>query len=444
MPVIFFIHGGSSTQVFGSPFMGHKFLNHDVVLVTINYRLGVLGALNLGIDDAPGNAAMYDSLTALDWVHEYIHHFGGDKDRIVVYGHSAGSMMATHLLLSPLAAGKFSGVIGASGSALATWGTAESNSLKHHLEVCHNAGCYDGFVDGEEAPAPGTDINAIYECMKDTDESVLRRALSVYSNKHQKAGGLGFDAKIPSVQNSPHITIPKFLKEMPAEILRQRKQNPVNLIMGATRHDGSFAFEDVYKKYLVENGLIDDHDFMRNYLLNKLIKTMKATDRSGAFQHIIAKTYFGDGIKNGIFEEMLPGLIDVTTIWGFKAPAWELVEEQAKVNPNSYYYAFDFDGFWSTCDMGGESDIPCGVPHIDDMSFTFQIFPIINDDFKVSQRMVQYFVNFAYYGSPNNGTDLLHWEAYDPMTHPFLKIDAEDSIGHECRDAWIGNGLEIV
>lgn len=88
----------------------------------------------------------------------------------------------------------------------------------------------------------------------------------------------------------------------------------------------------------------------------------------------------------------------VTTIWGFKAPAYELVEEQAKVNPNSYYYAFDFNGFWSTCDMGGESEIPCGIPHIDDMSFTFQIFPIINEDYKVSQRMVQYFVNFAYYG----------------------------------------------
>ncbi len=48
--------------------------------------------------------------------------------------------------------------------------------------------------------------------------------------------------------------------------------------------------------------------------------------------------------------------------------------------------------------IGGSSEIPCGVPHIDDMSFTFQIFPIVNTDLKVSQRMVQYFVNFAYYG----------------------------------------------
>lgn len=44
-------------------------------------------------------------------------------------------------------------------------------------------------------------------------------------------------------------------------------------------YQGSFAFEDVYKKYLVENGLVDDHDFMRNYLLNKLVKTMSKSTR---------------------------------------------------------------------------------------------------------------------------------------------------------------------
>jgi len=216
--------------------------------------------------------------------------------------------------------------------------------------------------------------------------------------------------------------------------------------MGATRHDGSFAFEDIYRKYLVHHDLINDKEFMRNDLLPQMIKIMKSTDKSGAFGHVMAQTYFGDLVKNGEFDEMLGGLIDVTSIWGFKAPSWELVEKQSKLNPNSFYYAFDFAGFWSTCDIGGESDIPCGVPHIDDMSFTFQIFPIINEDLRVSQRMVEYFVNFAYYGTPNNGsnTDLLFWEPYDPMTHPFLKIDAEDSIEHNCRDAWINNGVEIV
>jgi len=44
----------------------------------------------LGIDDAPGNAAMYDAVNALKWVQKYIHHFGGDPDKVTIYGHSAG------------------------------------------------------------------------------------------------------------------------------------------------------------------------------------------------------------------------------------------------------------------------------------------------------------------------------------------------------------------
>jgi len=60
-------------------------------------------------------------------------------------------------------------------------------------------------------------------------------------NLEEEKGLLGFDAKVPSVQNSDKITIPKFLEEMPAEILKKGKQNPANLIMGANRHDGKYS-----------------------------------------------------------------------------------------------------------------------------------------------------------------------------------------------------------
>lgn len=58
--------------MWGSAFTGLRLLEDPVVLVTMNYRLGVLGALNLGTDDAPGCAGLYDAVTALEWVQEYI------------------------------------------------------------------------------------------------------------------------------------------------------------------------------------------------------------------------------------------------------------------------------------------------------------------------------------------------------------------------------------
>jgi len=240
---------------------------------------------------------------------------------------------------------------------------------------------------------------------------------------------------------------PKFLPESPVEVLRQGKQNPANLIMGANRHDGSIFLEDIYWEFLVENNHHNDSDYLKNELIARFIPMLRGTDTSGAFPLILAQTYFGDGAKNGILQEMLPGLIDVTTIWGMKAPAYELVQKHASVNPNSFYYAFDFFGFWSTCDLGGDAFVPCGVPHIDDMSFTFQIFPLINEDLKVSERMVQYFVNFAYYGTPNNLSNPdggLFWEPYSELSHPYLKIDTEDSMQYNCRESWIDNSLDIM
>lgn len=59
-------------------------INYDVVVVSINYRMGILGSLNLGIDSAPGNAGLYDCITALRWIQKYIHIFGGDKDKVTV------------------------------------------------------------------------------------------------------------------------------------------------------------------------------------------------------------------------------------------------------------------------------------------------------------------------------------------------------------------------
>jgi hypothetical protein len=99
-------------------------------------------------------------------------------------------------------------------------------------------------------------------------------------DEDQRAGGLGFDAKVPSIQ-SPDLTIEKFLSKSPIDILLAGEQNNVPLIMGANRHDGSFAFEDIYNKYL--KSMIDDEEWTRNELLPQLIKAMSKS--GGKFQN---------------------------------------------------------------------------------------------------------------------------------------------------------------
>ena len=72
----------------------------DVIVVSINYRLGPLGFLCLDTDEGAGNMGMLDQVLALEWVHDNIHLFGGDKDRITIFGESAGAASIGHLVMS--------------------------------------------------------------------------------------------------------------------------------------------------------------------------------------------------------------------------------------------------------------------------------------------------------------------------------------------------------
>lgn len=125
-PVILWIHGGAYTGGFGHEieFDGQAFAGQDVILVTINYRLGMLGFLShpiLSLDDpdgTSGNYGLYDQLAALQWVKDNIASFGGDPDNITIMGQSAGAGSVQALVSSPLAKGLVSKAIIMSGGGL--------------------------------------------------------------------------------------------------------------------------------------------------------------------------------------------------------------------------------------------------------------------------------------------------------------------------------------
>lgn len=114
-PVMVFIHGGAFTGGVGASdaYDGTAFAKQGVVLVTINYRLGVEGFVP--IDGAPTNLGLRDQLFALKWVQENIAAFGGDAGNVTVFGESAGAMSIGNLVASPLAKGLFKRAIIESG-----------------------------------------------------------------------------------------------------------------------------------------------------------------------------------------------------------------------------------------------------------------------------------------------------------------------------------------
>lgn len=100
LPVMIFIHGSSyiigSSNSYGSDFL----INHNVIVITFNYRLGPFGFLSLGTGKYSGNMGLKDQQLVFQWVNENIGNFGGNNDEITVFGHSAGAASLHFHLLS--------------------------------------------------------------------------------------------------------------------------------------------------------------------------------------------------------------------------------------------------------------------------------------------------------------------------------------------------------
>ncbi|KAF9549965.1 hypothetical protein EC957_002025 [Mortierella hygrophila] len=120
LPVMFYIHGGGYTSFAGSTGLfepGNLVSRGGVVVVTINYRLGLLGfteSPDFPRTDVPGNQAIHDTIMALRWVKDHIANFGGDPSRVTVFGESTGAVTIRALLSAPSSWDLYSNVIGQS------------------------------------------------------------------------------------------------------------------------------------------------------------------------------------------------------------------------------------------------------------------------------------------------------------------------------------------
>jgi len=145
-PVIAFIHGGGfeyGTAINHGP---QYLLDRDIVLVTINYRLGAFGFMGVGTADVSGNQGLKDQSLAFRWIRNNIHHFGGDPERVTISGLSAGSFSVTAHMVSPMSQGLFHNVIGQSGS-IASQIKPDSNNTDIVMELARRVNCTTSTID---------------------------------------------------------------------------------------------------------------------------------------------------------------------------------------------------------------------------------------------------------------------------------------------------------
>ncbi|MCL6298870.1 carboxylesterase/lipase family protein [Streptomyces kronopolitis] len=159
LPVLVFVHGGGFLSGTGQAALydGGSFARDGVVLVTLNYRLGIPGWLTL--PGAPENRGLLDVLAALRWVADNAAAFGGDPQRVTVAGQSAGAMIVAALLAAPPAAGLFRRAISQSGNGLcaipAGHGLSVTRQVAAALGLPPRAEAFHGVDDTRLADALG-------------------------------------------------------------------------------------------------------------------------------------------------------------------------------------------------------------------------------------------------------------------------------------------------
>ncbi len=399
-PVMVWVHGGA--YIFGSgsqPLYDGTVLasGSDVVVVTINYRLGALGFLDLSASGFDSNVALRDVLAALRWVRDNIAGFGGDPDRVTLFGESAGAGIVTTLLAVPEAAGLFSRAIAQSSPATSVYdrsrGAAVADLVLQRL----------GMTAQEAHRAP---VDALVDA-------------SAHAFDHVPTATPGRLAFAPTVDGD-------LVPDYPVTIARAGKTHPVPLLIG-TNKDEAALFR-----------------FMRSPLMPiapKAIRTMFeeiADDQPGL--QIPTEEQIGSAYPA---RRARTRSLGVASDVGFRMPTVWFAEGHSAVAP-VYLYRFD----WATPVF---KLIRLGAAHATELIYvwgnlvsgardvTFKLGGLKTGE-ALSHRMRTRWTNFAATATPTGPDGEPQWTPFRTDSRATLVIDGADELvddlDRQVRLAW--------
>ncbi|XP_075694470.1 fatty acyl-CoA hydrolase precursor, medium chain-like isoform X1 [Rhinoderma darwinii] len=208
LPVMFFIHGGGLLFELASIYDGSALSAYEnVVVVSIQYRLGLLGFFSTGDDQLPGNYGFLDQVAALQWVQETIADFGGDPQSVTIFGESAGAVSVSALVLSPLSKGLFHRAIAESGTVtMPSLVVSKSEDLVYYRNLV--------------AEISGCDVASIANCLKNKSEEEL---VSI--------------AKVMGVLPLPACVDGVFLPKPVEKMLTNKESNKVPILLGVNEQE---------------------------------------------------------------------------------------------------------------------------------------------------------------------------------------------------------------
>lgn len=403
-PVMVFIYGGGNTigNNKADNYGPHYLLDKDVVLVTINYRLSVLGFLSTGDDAAPGNFALKDQVEALRWVQKNIAAFGGDPNRVTIFGESAGGMSVHFHILSPLSKGLFHGAISESGSALMPLFFRTDSILSQAQRLAQAVGC------------PTENSEELVSCLRTVDVDTIMK--NQPSDCSWPQGILSFFfcmydifwRPVPEVKTAANPE--PFLTAHPQEIIRSGDFNRVPFVLGTNSDEGSFFLLPLVCTQAALDYLNDHLDDVARvvFFLNESVPENRISD---TFQRVID---FYLGSNRVITTATVHSIIDAATDRFMQHNIHKSVELHLKSGHETIYlYNLGYRGKHSVITKAryGDTRYDLGVLHADELEFIMTTaykadrWEPGHPDLEMVEAVVTLWTNFATHGNPTPEAD---------------------------------------
>ncbi|KAK4306806.1 hypothetical protein Pmani_021392 [Petrolisthes manimaculis] len=386
LAVMVFIHGGAF--YLGSARTYHGFeelLKRRVVVVMMQYRLGVLGFLSTEDEAAPGNQGLKDQALALTWIRDNIAAFGGDPNKVTLMGESAGAISIHYHLLIPSSADLFSGAIMESGTSLCNWGRGRDFRLAAQTLALNEA---------------------LVSCLQTINDHVLDSEYLV----------------LPPFYFAPRVD-GVYIPDDPVTLLKEGRYHHVPTIMGINRDELSLQSLEMYT---VPN-MIDN--LVANFSVNGPMSLQLYDDEDPINTANTVYDYYHLGDLNITKEDCdnLTRLYSDTVFLLSYDWSVQLMSDQTPV----YAYEFHHRGEHSYLDSFFDNglDLPQGqkyVCHGDELQY------IVNpqhanltttDDLFLGNIIPTMWTNFAKTGNPTPDLSMgFVWEVSNPSSLQHLKI----------------------
>ncbi|KAJ8686630.1 hypothetical protein QAD02_022424 [Eretmocerus hayati] len=430
-PVIVYFHPGGFYESSGQSFIeGPQYLlDHDIVLVTVNYRLSSLGFMSAGDSLLPGNLGLKDQVEALRWVKKNIAAFGGDPSCVTITGYSAGSWSVSLHMVSPMSVGLFHRAIAMSGSAIyqEPLPTNQTHLAKKQAEIL---GC------------PTDTIGNMLVCLNTKTTEEFAEGVAQFFEWYNNPILQWLPVVEPEVRG-----VERFLPDQPIELIKQGKFHKVPFITGVTKDEfGGQIVQMIEQAKSGNDSMFKDlnDEWERLAPINFLYE--RDTERSKVISRRLNEYYLKGkpvSIENseGLAHLFADGVIGYSV--------HRLVNAVASASDKPvYYYNFTYQGPYSHVTWNNTKK-PYGVVHHDDLLYIFRVsfFPDFekdSPDMKTVERMTSIWANFAKTGEPipkdNELFKNVTWEPYTTENKRHLEIGNElvmkDSSNDERMKLW--------